>query len=283
MKLFRPLVSLIAVAALFGGAAFAQDNPTKFAGEIRAINFAYGVAVNVPALQVDLAGGPTTAGATATLTVSFGTVTLPDGTIIAPLAVGVPVTIGTGANADTVTPTAVSCSTPQIYQSCSFTATSITHAHGTGDRVASATFGLDEAIEYASVYGNPAGGIVITDGNWYKIGGTKTILTAVALATPNVWIFDVSGLGPVWYGKSGTTSAVYSALNNDQSFQLTLSAGTATKTLSQTYAVKPSCVGTYVSGTTTGILTIAPTTTTVVVTDSVSEANVVQVSCQLQK
>ena len=281
MKLFRTLVSLIAVTG-FVGAAFAQDNPAKFAGEIRAVNFAYGVAPNVPALTVDMST-PTTAGATSTITVAYGQITLTDGTTIKPLAVGVPITIGTGSNADTVTPTAVSCATPQVYQSCSFTATSITHSHGTGDRVASGTFGLDEAIEYASTFGNPAGGIVVTDGTWYRMGGTKTILTAVTLATPNVWVFDDSGLGPVWYGKSGVTSAAYSALNNDQSFQLTLSSGTATKTLSQTYAVAPSCVGVYVSGTITGILKIAPTTTTVVATDSVSEANVVQVSCQLQK
>lgn len=280
MKLFRTLV-LIAVAGLVGGAAYAQDNPSKFAGHVRAVNFAYGFN-NTPALQVDLANGPSSTG-TATLTVSFGTVALTDGTVIAPLAVGVPVTVGIGANQETITPSAVSCSTPTVYQSCSFTG-SFTYQHGNGDRVASGTYGLDEAIEYAATYGKPAGGVVVTDSKWYQLGGTKAILTAVALATPNVWIFDDSGLGPVWYGKSGTTSAVYSALNNDQSFQLTLVSGTKTKTLSQTYAVAPSCVGTYVSGTGTGVLFVAPTTSTVVVTSSVNtDTAVVQVACQLQK
>lgn len=280
MKLFRSLVSLVALAGLVGGTAFAQ-NRTSFAGEFRAVDFAYGVGVsNVSPLRVDQAGISATG--TATLSVAIGRVTLADGTVVTPLTVGVPVTVGSGANQETVTPTAVSCSTPQVYQSCNFTA-SFSNQHGTGDQVQSATFGLDEAIEYANTYGNPAGGIVITDGKWYQAGGTKAIMVAVALATPNVWVFDTSGKGPVWYGKSGVTTAVYSALANDQSFQVTLAAGTATKTLSQTYAVAPSCVGTYKSGTATGILTVAPTTTTVVVTDSVSEINVVQVSCQLQK
>ncbi len=279
MKLSRTLVTLFAVAA-FGVAAFAQ-NRTSFGGEFRALDFAYGVGVaNVPPLIVDQPNlSPT---GTATISVAVGQVTLADGTVITPLAVGVPVTVGSGANQETVTPSAVSCATPQVYQSCTFTA-SFTYQHGTGDQVQSSTFGLDEAIEYANTYGNPAGGIVLTDSKWYQAGGTKTILTAVALATPNVWVYDTSGKGPVWYGKSGTTTAAYSAINNDQTFQLTLAAGTATKTLSQTYAVAPNCVGSYISGTATGILKIAPTTSTVVANDSVSEANVVQVACQLQK
>jgi hypothetical protein len=68
-------------------------------------------------------------------------------------------------------------------------------------------------------------------------------------------------------------------------FQLTLVSSTKTKTLSQTYAVAPSCVGSVVSGTFTGpALTIAPTTTTVVVTDATaSETPVIQVNCVLQK
>jgi hypothetical protein len=256
----------------------------KFAGEFRALNFAYGLPQTAPALRVDQ---PTpSATGTATLTVAYGTVSLSDGTSLTPLATTAPITVGIGATQETITPTAVSCSTPTVYQTCTFTA-SFTYQHGTGDPVTSGTYGLQEAINYASTYGpvggTGVGGTVIIDGDWYKLGGAKSNITARTSATPNVWIRDTSGLGPVWYGKSGVTTAAYSAVNNDMSFQLTEASGTATKTLSQTYAVAPNCVGSYISGTATGILKIAPTTTTVVVTDSVSEANVVQVSCALQK
>ena len=72
----RGLLALLSVFLALP--AFAQDNPSKFAGEVRAVNFAYGIAPNTPALQVDLAGGPSATG-TATLTVSYGSVTLTDG------------------------------------------------------------------------------------------------------------------------------------------------------------------------------------------------------------
>ena len=209
MKLFRTLV-LIAVAGLVGGAAFAQDNPTKFAGQIRAVNFAYGYN-NTPALQVDMPS-PTTAGATATITVAYGTVTLTDGTVITPLAVGVPVIIGTGANADTVTPTAVSCSTPLVYQSCSFTASSITHSHGTGDRVSSGTYGLDEALAYANSYGIPYGGSVVLDSKWYALGGTQALVQGITNPYPNVSIDDNSGAyGLRWFTATPTSQSTTAA------------------------------------------------------------------------
>lgn len=278
MRIKNFAISLLAVLALCGSAV-AQANPTSFAGEFRAWSFAYGIAPNVPALTVDL--GSNTSG-TYSVTVARGQVALADGTKIAPLSTNAKVTIGLGANQETVIPSSVSCSTPTIVDSCTFTAT-FSFAHNTGDRVSSGTVGLQEAVNYASTFGNPAGGVVITDGEWYRNSGTKAIMVATVSTTPNVWIFDTSGVGPVWYGKSNATSGAYSALNNDQSFQVTLVAGAATKTLSQTYAVAPSCVATYVSGTHTGVLSATPTTTTVVVGDSVSETPVVQVFCSLQK
>ena len=189
MKLFRSLVSLIAVAGFIGGAAFAQDNPTRFGGEIRAVNFAYGIAPNTPALQVDLANGPSATG-TATLTVAYGTVTLSDGTVISPLSITAPIIVGTGANQETVTPTAVSCSTPQVYQSCSFTA-SFTYQHGTGDKVASGTVGLQEGINYTNSKG---GGIVIVDYGFTALGGGSALITA-AIPYPSVTVKDDRNAG----------------------------------------------------------------------------------------
>ena len=192
MKLFRSIVSLIAVAGFVGVAAFAQDKPTNFAGQISAWSFAYGVAPNTPALQVDLAGGPSATGA-ATLTVAFGNIVLTDGTIIAPLSTNAPVIVGTGANQETVTPSAVSCSTPQVYQSCSFTAT-FTYQHGTGDRVTSGTVGLQEATNYASSAG---GGQVIVSSRWTAQGGTQAMLLADTLPGGVGLVDNRLGDGPV--------------------------------------------------------------------------------------
>lgn len=166
-------------------------NPTFFAGMYRAVSYAYGLS-DIPALEVDLAAGTVPNTATQTLSVAFGQITLTDGTTISPLAVGTPVTVGTGANADTVTPTAVNNSTPQIYQSSNFTATTFAHAHGTGDRVSSGTVGLQEALNAAQGAG---GGIVIIDVAWYLLGGTAAIIAA-ATVHDTVAIWDTSAGGP---------------------------------------------------------------------------------------
>lgn len=262
---FAALLCLVSVAAV-------AQNRTRFAGLFNAGDYAYGINRNVGPLRVDIGIAAT---GSQSITLAYGFIQLTDGTIVSPLSTNAPVTIGVGSNAETVTPSAVSCTTPQQYSTCSFTAT-FSNTHGAGDLVTSGTFGLQEAINAANAFG---GGTVITDSSWIALGGAKSNITAVTSATPKVWIWDISGTSPTWYGKSGLTSAAYSSTNNDQVFQLTLAAGTATKTLSQTYTTAPQCVASYISGTATGILKTAPTTTTVVVTDSVSEANVVQVSC----
>jgi hypothetical protein len=160
-------------------------NPTFFAGQYRAVAYAYGIVPEIAGLIVDNPSG-STSGGTQTLNVAFGNVTLQDGTVIAPLATNSPVTVGTGANADTVTPSAVSNSTPQVYQSSSFTATTFSHAHGTGDKVASGTVGLQEAINAASGAG---GGVVIVDAAWVQAGGTDAIIEA-ATVSAGVSILD---------------------------------------------------------------------------------------------
>ena len=168
-------------------------NPTFFAGQYRAVSYAYGCVPDIPGLEVDNPSGSTT-GASQTLNVAFGTVALQDGTLISPLATTAPVTVGTGSNADTVTPSAVSNNTPQIYQSSSFTATTFSHSHGTGDLVASGTVGLQEALNAASAAG---GGIVIVDAGWYKAGGTAAILAAATVPS-KVSIWDTSsGYGTI--------------------------------------------------------------------------------------
>lgn len=167
-------------------------NPTFFAGIYRAANYAYGIVADIPGLIVDLPGGIAANTATQTLSVAFGQVALPDGTYISPLAVGTPIIVGTGSNADTVTPTAVSNSTPQVYQSSNFTATTFAHQHGTGDKISSATVGLQEALNAAAGAG---GGVVIVDAAWYLLGGTAAIIAA-AIVHDTVGIWDTSTGGP---------------------------------------------------------------------------------------
>ncbi len=177
-NLSRKFIALLAGFVAFSLPAVAQT-PASFAGVANAYEFAYGVNPLVPALQVDEAAGPTAAGV-ATVTVAFGTVTLADGSVITRLSTVAPITIGTGANAETVTPTAVSCNTPQVYQSCSFTAT-FAYAHGTGDRVSSATYGITEAANYE--LGKYGYGTVIASPGLFKRAGVTTLAGSVTLLT----------------------------------------------------------------------------------------------------
>ena len=155
-------------------------NPTFFAGKYRAVSYAYGVAPEIPGLLVDLPSGVNPNTATQTLIVAFGTIALQDGTLISPLATNAPITVGTGANADTVTPSSVSNSTPSVYQSSSLTATTFSHAHGTGDKIASGTIGLQEALNAASAAG---GGTVVIDAAWVQMGGTDAMVEAATIPT----------------------------------------------------------------------------------------------------
>ena len=177
--------------------AFSQ-NRTTFAGTANAYDFAYGTRIDSPApLQVDLAGGPSSTGV-ATLTVSFGNTVLGDGTVISPLSTSAPITVGTGANQETVTPSAVSCSTPTVYQSCSFTAT-FTYQHGTGDRIASASYGIEEAANY--VNGKAGGGLVLVSGQVLKQAGVAftnaaflTFISGFKSVSANVTVMNYMGV-----------------------------------------------------------------------------------------
>ena len=194
-------------------------NPTFFAGMYRAAAFAYGVGGSgVAGLQVDMPGGVDANTTTQTLTLAFGNITLDDGTVLAPLATNAKVTVGTGSGADSVTLSAVSTNTPDIYQSTTFTAATFSYAHGTGDLVASATIGLQEAINSAAAAG---GGIVVVDAMWYKLGGTSTIFNAASVPakvtlwdvsngdTSNFDIIDSTATPPLSHGITGTVTANY--------------------------------------------------------------------------
>lgn len=156
---------------------------SRFAGQYRASDFAYG-AGNVAPLVVVAAPG---ASGAQTVTVQNGWVTLSDGTQISPLATTAPIQIGSAGNAETVTPSAVSNNVQSNLYGPTATATAtFSNAHYPGDRISSGTAGLQEALNYASLQG---GGTVIIDPLWVTLGGTQAILNAATVPT-NVALLD---------------------------------------------------------------------------------------------
>lgn len=189
------------VAVLFAVAfpVFAQ-NPSSFAGLTNVYDFAYGVNPQVAPLRVDIGNSATGAG---TVTLAFGFIATSDGRKVMPLATNAKITIGIGANLETVTPTAISCSTPAIYDTCSVTAT-FANIHGTGDLVASGSFGLGEAVNY----NHTLGGLVIVDGRWVSVGGVNGTITGQT-GWANVSILDNRGTATAAafsYKSTGTSS-----------------------------------------------------------------------------
>lgn len=134
-------------------------------------------------------------------------VTLCDGAVIQPFSVTAPITIGSGTNAETVTPTGVSgCVVRGPIQTCTVTAV-FANPHARGDIVISGTAGLQEAINAA--FGSSAGGgKVVVDNAWIDAGGTDTILNA-AIPYSSVAIIDNrKGATQYWNSAPSTTTAV---------------------------------------------------------------------------
>ena len=161
-------------------------NRSRFSGQYRAVDFNYGgLGVEQPqALAV--ASGPGVTGSQ-TLTVYGGTITLTDGTIVSVLNTNAPITIANASGVDTATPSAVSTNVQSnIYGPTATVTISGTYAHYAGDRIASGTAGLQEAINYANLKG---GGTVIVDNEWVVEGGTAAMLAA-AVTPAGVSILD---------------------------------------------------------------------------------------------
>jgi hypothetical protein len=110
-------------------------------------------------------------------TVAFGFTTTKDGRVFYPLATTAPIMIGSDSNAETVTPVSVTGNGNTQYQGVSFTA-DFADLHGSGDSIASATFGAQEAANFAGLSG---GGIVVIDSEWTRLGGTTAIYNALTL------------------------------------------------------------------------------------------------------
>lgn len=145
--------------------------PPSFGGYFKATAYAFGCAGGGPE-GLTVHNVPTAAGVK-TLAVGIGYCTLIGGNEFYPLATNAPVSVGADSNVETVTPSAVSASLPG-YGAMNFTA-NFANAHGEGDPISSATFGLQEAINAANAAG---GGIVLVSAGWTKLGGTSAILAA---------------------------------------------------------------------------------------------------------
>jgi len=227
----RKLISTIVGVLLFTACAFAQ-NVTTFNGINKATSFAYGYG-NVPALTVGLPGG--TAGTSYALTLNYGQITTPAGIVFNPLSVTTPISVGVGTSFETVTPTAVSCSTPLIYQTCTVTAT-FTYAHGTGDVVRSGTFGLQEALNYSTTGGGQAG----IDSAWTALGGTSAIITAAVPWADTTIVDTRAGATVYWNPQGGSTiMTTPTTLTSTTATDQTTPAGTWT---TSAYAQGVACV-----------------------------------------
>lgn len=177
----RKLLSLLVAGAtlclpVFGQSPTKAVGPSFAAGTYYSTNYNYGNLSNIPPLEVTIG---TAATGSQTITLAYGTFNAPDGRFIAPFTnisnnslTIPPITIDTGANLETVTPSAVSCQTPTIINTCTITAT-FSFVHGNGVRVNSGDQGIVEAINDASLQG---GGQVY----WILDPGIVTLATGAA-------------------------------------------------------------------------------------------------------
>ena len=153
---------------------------SAFAGMVNALDFSYGCATVRSPAPILVGAGPVASGTGVSLTISFARVETFDGIVFSPLNTNASINIGIGTTADlAVTPTAVSVSTPDIYNSGAITVTT-SNGHGSGDPISSATYGLQEAINYLNGIG---GGTVIVSAGWASAGGTAAMIAAAALPT----------------------------------------------------------------------------------------------------
>src|SRR5579872_406434 len=134
-----------------------------------------------------------------TVQVQYGQYALSDGTLITPFNVNAPITIGLGANQETVTPSAVSgCNLGAgnpLPSLCNVTAT-FANTHGQGEPIFSGTSGLQEAINDAFLKG---GGLVSVD----KAFGGSSVTIAAAVPYWNVSIVDTRGSSATYWNPLG--------------------------------------------------------------------------------
>ena len=109
-------------------------------------------------------------------TVSSAGVKLSDGRVIMPFSTTAPIVVGS----ETITPSAIGnqCVVNNLQpNTCTITAT-FAQQHFQGERIYSATYGLQEALNDA---GTSGGGTVVIDSAWTNLGGTNGMIAAATL------------------------------------------------------------------------------------------------------
>lgn len=174
---------------------------SKFSGIRNAIDFAYGIpGSGASALAVYT--GNTATGAGNTITVTAGQFVTADGVTVLPFSTTAPITIGTGAQAETVTPTAVSNVTPGQAGTCVITA-NFTKIHYAGEPITSATVGMAEAVNHVHSKG---GGLVAFDAAWVAAGGATSQFAGKTYSFTDTTLLDwrgtpnakTAGMGKSW-------------------------------------------------------------------------------------
>jgi hypothetical protein len=178
---------------------------SRFSGVRDAYQFAYGVNPNVGALAVKVGNSATGAGNT--ITVDIGQFVTADGILVNPFSTTAPITIGTGSQAETVTPSAVSNPTPGLSGTCVITA-NFTKLHAAFEPITSATVGMAEAVNHVHSKG---GGLVSFDASWIAAGGATSQFAGKTYGWANVTLLDERGTSstasPATSWRSGSATA----------------------------------------------------------------------------
>jgi hypothetical protein len=167
---------------------------TRFAGRYNALDFSYGGSVGVSPAAVQVGQGNTVTGSTSIQAITYYTVDQ-GSNVFNPFATNAAIIVGSGANAETVTPTSVGTAGPSTTgpgvnnASISITAT-FANLHGPNEPISSATYGLQEAINIASANG---GGEVVVTPAWYAAGGTIAMIAAATVPVFTVGLVGSTG------------------------------------------------------------------------------------------
>lgn len=209
---------------------------TRFASRYNALDFFYGGSATASPAAVQVGSGNAVTGATSITALTSYDVDQ-GSNVFNPFNVNAPIIVGIGANAETVTPTAVGTPSNAGYApnnaAITLTAT-FNNIHGPQEPIASGSCGLQEAINIASANG---GGEVVVTPAWYQAGGTAAMIAAAvqpstagnpAGTAAVVKIIDTLNLTTFVYGpKSVTVVAAPSAATSSTIGSLT-TAGTWT-------------------------------------------------------
>lgn len=152
-----------------------------FGGQYNARLFNYGGTNSAaPPNSPQVLTGNSTTGSSTIQASSNKCVTI-DSLNFAPFSTNAPISLGIGANRETVTPTAVGGTSNVGFapnDAAVSVSASFTYIHGPNEQIASGTFGLQEAINFAASTGS---GTVIVDAEWYILGGTLAMILAATI------------------------------------------------------------------------------------------------------